>query len=238
MGRLDYFMSKRHSNRFWWFQRNDYLPPLYADLSDDEFTLLVEWFDETEKWDMIGECNVPAMSALLGFIAGNGIDAIVQCGHYAGYSSLLIGWMLKRMGKKRGLFSFDLNLTVTNFAQKYIDKAGLDDTVFLVHQNSSNQYNPFNAIGYFAKPVKMVFIDSSHQYSHTLKELDIWYGAIPPGGLIFLHDVGEQAVAYDSTNQGGVKRAVSEWRHLNDAKVMMIELGVYQDGCGLGVIQK
>ena len=238
MNRLDYFMSKRHLNRFWWFQRNDYLPPLYADLSEAEFALLVEWFEETERLNLVGECNVPAMSALLGFIAGNGIDAIVQCGHYAGYSSLLMGWMLRRMGKKRALFSIDLNLMVTNFAQKYIDIAGLDNIVFLSHQNSSNQYNPYNAIGYFTKPVKMVFIDSSHQYEHTLKELDLWYGALAPGGLMFLHDVGEQAVAYDKSGKGGVRRAVEEWKVESGAKVMMIELGTYQDGCGLGVIQK
>lgn len=240
MNRLDYFMSKKDQNRFWWFQRNDYLPQIYANLSDDEFALLVEWFEETERLHMIGECNVPAMSAMLGFVEGNGIDAIVQCGHYAGYSSLLFGWALRRMGKKRGLFSIDINPDVTAFTQKWIEKAGLEEYVEVVVGDSADEAIAINLWNIFHSEPKMVFIDSSHQYAHTLRELNLWYEALFPGGLIFLHDVSEFAQGFDSTDEGGVKTALYEWgRQESFRSESMSFVGkIYQDGCGLGVIQK
>ena len=96
---------------------------------------------------------------------------------------------------------------------------------------------------------EMVFIDSSHAYEHTRRELDLWFDEIMPGGLIALHDVSIQAVAYDGTGQGGVRRAFQEWTAerrvpsfaLNggvDADRHGLDDIVYGDGCGLGLIQR
>jgi hypothetical protein len=122
----------------------------------------------------------------------------------------------------------------------------------------------------------MVFIDSSHQYEHTLKELKLWFGLLSPQGLMFLHDVSDFAKTFDSTGEGGVQRALDEWsRFYNRRKdgffVQLLSYfkgktlprirksgnfslqmalinriapaklsaeNPYQDGCGLGIIQK
>jgi predicted O-methyltransferase YrrM len=276
MDRLSYFKHK-DGNRFWWFAINDYLPLIYSSLSDEEFKLLIDWYDETEEKQLIGECNVPLISTLVGFVSGNSLDRIIQCGHYAGYSTLLLGWALRKMGKKKALFSIDINPDVTEFTQKRIDKAGLSDVVSLCVGDSADKDAAFQGIGYFnGKRPKAVFIDSSHQYEHTLRELELWFDLLVTGGFLFLHDVSDYAKTFDSTGNGGVQKAIDEWvQALNDRKKgyihsifshfrkekspfglkekdLPLQIALlnriapdslsaenpYQDGCGLGILQK
>ncbi|MBI5344683.1 MAG: class I SAM-dependent methyltransferase [Deltaproteobacteria bacterium] len=92
----------------------------------------------------------------------------------------------------------------------------------------------------------MIIIDSSHQYKHTIDELDLWYPALEEGGFIFLHDSGEYAKMFDSTNKGGVATALNEWlSKTSGARALNIfppphtnANPIYKDPCGLGIIQK
>jgi predicted O-methyltransferase YrrM len=124
-------------------------PPLYADLTDEEFEILLEWYEETEKKQLIGEANIPLLSTLTGFVAGNNLDRIVQCGHYAGYSTLLLGWTLRKMGKKKALFSIDINPDVTEFTQNWVNRAGLEDVVHLAVGDSADERITLQSVDYF-----------------------------------------------------------------------------------------
>ena len=94
----------------------------------------------------------------------------------------------------------------------------------------------------------MVFIDSSHEYWNTRAELDAWYPALAPGGLIVLHDSSEFAASFDVTAKGGVRRALREWRRLHpevesislnhNVRAMETSEMIYKDFCGVGLIQK
>lgn len=248
--RIKYFQDRRHLNRFWWFSLpgNDYLPLLYAMLEDREFSLMVEWFEETEREGLIGECNITVMSTLLGFISGSSIDSIVQCGHYAGYSTLLMGFALRKMGKRNALFSVDINPDVTQFTDKWVRRAGLTEYVSVNCGDSADQTVAQNATEFFGRNPKAVFIDSSHAYGHTMAELNLWYGKLMPGGLIFAHDASDYAATFDGTGSGGVSRALEEWRKkMENIEAVMInkiaprsagELSAFYDACGLGIIQK
>jgi hypothetical protein len=110
---------------------------------------------------------------------------------------------------------------------------------------------PAAARDYFKSDIACVFIDSSHQYQHTINELNLWFPALKPFGLIFLHECRTAAAHFDSTRNGGVIRAVKEWSDRNDASHILLNEDVvvgqnpthlhqlvYQDGCGLGIIQK
>lgn len=236
MNRLEYFLSRKDHWRFYWFQNHSYLPPVYAGLSDDEFQLFTEWFEDTERLNWIGECNIPVISSLLGVIEGNGIDSIVQLGHYAGYSTLLIGWALRRMGKKNALFTIDINPCFTEYLDNWIKRADLQDQVKTLVSNSSDASVTQAAKDYLGKDVKLLFIDSSHQYEHTLSELKLWYPELPSSGLIAMHDISEDARRYDSTAQGGVLRAIDEWSLGTQVPVFRLAQPVFQDTCGLGWI--
>jgi predicted O-methyltransferase YrrM len=239
-------------NRFWWhtLEATDHAPTVYAALSTREWLALLGWYRDTHRNGRIGEVNVPAMGLMHGLIVGSGLRRIVQLGHFQGYSALLLGSMLKQMGGRRpGLVSFDIDADSTAFAGKWLRRAGVSDRVVLHTGDSAAPDAPERARAALGGPPELVFVDSSHQYAHTLSELDLWVAELPVGGLVLLHDTSEYARSFDATGQGGVARALEEWvpRHpevtfanLNGFVPEGADVNVlaYKDGCGLGVLQR
>ena len=238
-------------NRYWWHKvpTTNYVPIPYSFLDEAEWALMQRWFEDTEKkYPSTGEANVPPLSLLIGLISGSAINRIVQCGHYVGYSTLLLGFLLRKMGQKNALYSIDIDASVTKYTEGWIKDADLNDQVRLNVADSADKTGPSKASEFFGgKPPQLVFIDSSHQYEHTLKELDLWFDVLPQGGLMVLHDTSRFAATFDSTGKGGVFRAVSEWCAIHGRNALMLNSFVtggspgdypYLDGCGLSIIQK
>ena len=236
--------------RYWWHRlpRTDYVPPVYSDLSDDEWSVLRDWYAETDRSGPIGECAVPLISLLHGLVMGNRIGRIAQLGTCAGYSALLLGWMLRRMNAAHGLFALDLDPAMCELSRRWIVRAGLADFVEIAEGSSLDDRSIGSARKYLEGDPEMVILDSSHEYRSTLAELDRWYAALAPGGLLLLHDVSEFAADFDVTREGGVRRAFSEWRKghpevetfsLNsDSRAMEEARPLYKDACGVGLIHK
>lgn len=238
----------REHRRYWWhrFGGRKYAPPIYSDLSDEEWEILEAWFEDSERVGAGGEMSVPMISVIQAFVMGSGIRSIVQLGHYKGYSTLLMGMMLRRMGVEKGLVSIDIDQGMTDRVQKWIERAGVDKQVTLIVSDSAEPGVASAAEIALGRAPRMVIIDSSHQYAHTVRELDLWWEALAPGGMFFLHDCSEFARRWDSTGEGGVRRALEEWlpRHPEAASIM-IEGDphcdgpvAYADGCGLCMMQK
>lgn len=243
------FRERKHRRYWWhWGQARQYIPDVYGCLRQDEWGLVQEWYDETERTGYLGEMAVPMISVLRGFIIGSGVSSVVQLGHYAGYSSILLGFALRRMKRKRALFSIDIDPKCTAFAQGWVKRAGLQEVVSLHVGDSADAACADAALAYLGRPPQVVIVDSSHQYAHTLRELDLWYGRLPPGGMLFLHDSSDYAAEFDKTGKGGVRRALGEWLPRlpagsailisGDADVTGATGVAYGDGCGLGIIQK
>lgn len=241
----------RHTRpRYWWHRLPgmDFVPPIYSDLSDNEWKIIRDWYAETDQNDRIGECAVPLISFLHGIVMGNRIDQIAQLGTCSGYSALLLGFMLRRMNAAHGLFTIDLDPEMCALANRWIARAGLQDFVEVVKLNSLDPDAPATAQKYLCAPPELVIIDSSHEYASTLRELDLWYPALAAGGLIVLHDVSRFAAEFDVTGAGGVRRAFDEWRKMHpqaetfclagEASFMESSLSFYKDACGLGLIHK
>jgi cephalosporin hydroxylase len=231
--------------RYAWCKKyGNYIPAIYSFLTDEEWLIMEKWYADTETKELIGEANIPFMSLVQGLIMGNSLKNIVQLGHYAGYSSLLIGFMLRKMEKKKSFITIDVDQFVSDYTQSWINKAGLQEYVSIITGDSSNPEITKTARQLLGNAPQLVIIDSSHQYEHTLKELDLWYPMVEIGGLLILHDISEYAVALDSTKLGGVKKALLEWLIENpDAKFIGIDQGrtsesAYKDPCGIGIIQK
>jgi predicted O-methyltransferase YrrM len=242
--------SSSSEPRFWWHRRSgsDYVPPIYSCLTDDEWQLLQEWYAETSKRHWAGECAVPLMSLLQGLIMGNTIRRVVQLGTFAGYSALLLGFFLRQMEARHGLFSLEIGNTLSEYAQAWLVRAGLVDFVRIEQRSSLDSASPGLAAEYLGGRPELIVIDSSHEYEATIRELDAWYPALTPGGLIVLHDTSNFAVSFDATHAGGVARALKEWRQKHPgAEAFSLNAGinvmeppppVYQDACGVGLIQK
>lgn len=244
------FASKSHG-RYWWFKELgvNYVPPVFDFLKADEWDVMSAWYDESEELfpHGTGECNIPAVSMLMGIVMGNNISRIVQCGHFIGFSTLLLGFMMRRMGHRKGLFSVDYDATVTNYTAKWLKEAHIEDYVQLVISDSAERALPEQAEIYLGGKPQIVFIDSSHEYEHTRRELELWVPRIQPGGFAILHDVSEFACAFDSKGGGGVRKAVASFDPQGLHQKIMIndfcgsghfgERTVYKDACGLGIIQ-
>ena len=242
--------SEKPGDRYWWHHLpgTDYVPAIYSDLSKDEWETLRDWYAETDQSGPIGECAVPLISLLQGLVMGSRASRIVQLGTCAGYSALLLGWMLRRMDAKRGLFSLDLDPASCEMSRRWIARGGLQDFVEIAERNSLDPQSPGAAKQYLGDDPELIILDSSHEYRATLRELDLWYDALKPGGLLLLHDVSRFAEDFDVTREGGVGRAFREWRKLHeeietfclngDSKTMDQPRPLYKDACGLGLIHK
>lgn len=243
--KLDFFKNQTHS-RFWWHKYNNFLPQVYKNLSNDEFTILKEWFINTEELSLIGECQIPAISFITNFINANGIKNIVQCGHYSGYSTLLIAFTLREMNIKNAFITIDIDKKISEYTLSWIKKAGLEEYCKVICDDSANKDLTLLVNEHFKDKPKLIFIDSSHTYGHTLKELDLWYEELEEDGFIFLHDASDYASTFDATNKGGVIRALDEWTQnnlcnnisINKIAPKSLTNAIYKDGCGLGIIQK
>jgi predicted O-methyltransferase YrrM len=243
--------SKERHGRFWWHQLSgtDYVPALYATLSDEEWALMEAWYDETARIDSIGEINVPAMSFVQGLVMGNAISRIVQLGHYFGYSALLIGFMVRAMGARPGLFTIDIDEQASAFTRKWVTRAGLDEVLQVHTGDSADPASLQAATARLGGAPELILLDSSHQYEHTLRELDLWVPQMEPFSLLLLHDTSTYATSFDGNGAGGVQKALDDWLpghpevaflNLNRQVAATDDAGqlVYKDGCGLGLIQK
>ncbi|MBM3546562.1 MAG: class I SAM-dependent methyltransferase [Alphaproteobacteria bacterium] len=64
----------------------------------------------------------------------------------------------------------------------------------------------------------VLFIDTSHEYEHTRKELDVWLPKVPAGGVAMFHDTAMDhagfrnggTIVFGWDNQRGVIRAIEE----------------------------
>ena len=232
-------------DRFWWHKLDatGYVPPPYALLSGDEAGLMREWYDVTQREGRIGEINVPALSLVHGLIGGSGIRRIVQLGHYCGYSTLLLGFLLRRMDARPGLVTFDIDEDATAFTKRWVERAGLGEWVRVEAGDSGDPATAERALD----EIELLLVDSSHEYVHTLRELDLWAPRVKPGGLIVLHGAGAFSDEFDSTGEGGVRRALAEWLERNPGCASLTinpdvtrgddgnEL-VYKDACGLALL--
>jgi predicted O-methyltransferase YrrM len=236
--------------RYWWHRLpgTDYVPPIYSDLAEDEWIVLRDWYDETDASGRIGESAVPLVSLLQGLIMGSRAERIVELGTCSGYSTLLIGFMLRRLNARHGLFTLDYDPAVVAITERWLNRAGLKPFVRNTELLSTSREALVEAVEYLGQAPELIILDTSHQYQATLEELDHWYPLLAPGGLLLLHDASKFAIQFDTTGQGGVHRAFKEWRAAHPAVEAMMLNGesrtmdgprpFYKDACGLAILHK
>ena len=236
--------------RFWWHRLPgmDFVPAVYGFLTDDEWAIVAAWYTETSRSGQIGEAAVPLMSLLHGLVMGNRATRIVQLGTHAGYSALLLGFMLRRMNAPHALFTVDIDREFLGVARGWMERAGLLEFVDVAEGNSLDVATASRAREYLGGAPELIILDSSHEYGATLQELDLWYAELASGGLLVVHDVSRFAQSFDVTQTGGVRRAFDEWRAANptaetfllngEARSMDVPRPCYKDACGVGLIHK
>ena len=147
-----------------------------------------------------------------------------------------------------GLFTLEIRASLCEYAHGWLARADLLDFVWIEHRSSLDSKSPGLAMDYLGQAPELILIDSSHEYEATAQQLEAWYPVLAPGGFIALHDTSKFAASFDATHAGGVARALKEWRRKHPAveafslnaeiDVMEPPPPVYQDACGVGLIQK
>lgn len=232
------------SRRLDWIRSQKYLPFVVGLMTDRERDALCRWFEDSEtRWPHgNGASGFTAMSTVAGFVLGSGLRSLVQCGHYIGFSTLVLGSVFRHMGRENALYSMDVHEKAHAYALEWIARAGLEKQVRCVLRSSDHAENLAESAGYFGRPADSVFIDSSHAYDHTRRELNLWVRALRRGGFVFMHDVSDYAKRFDGTGKGGVRPATLEFVETRQVRAILVEsVGddpVYRDPCGLGILQK
>ncbi len=232
-----YFKIKTVEARKWPYE----IPPGYLYyLNQVEFDLLQDWFNKTDEKQYIGDTDQATLSFIGGLImSGPSIKRIVQLGTYAGLTAIIIGLLLKKTkNEKRLLASIDIDKKMIEFSQKFIYKSELQNIVRLFGGDSSSPDIANSVLSFLGGEPDMIFIDSAHEYEHTIKELNLWYPLLANYGIILLHDTSEIAQNYDPTKKGGVHKALIDWSNQCDIPICLFSPPVYENPVGLGLITK
>jgi cephalosporin hydroxylase len=124
---------------------------------------------------------------------------VLECGVADGDSALFLAQELNRLGKKFKLYMVD-NMDYGRYLQmkkiyENIIKSGLGEFIEVVPFASLEAANLFND-GY----LDFCYIDSSHEYEETKKEIRAWYPKVKDECILAGHDY----------NADEVRRAVEE----------------------------
>ena len=127
------------------------------------------------------------------------LKTVLELGTAEGESTIAFLQATKKIGGK--VYSIDINPCLE--AQKIVESNGLQDRWTFI-QNDDLQVN-------WEKKIDHLFIDTSHEFQHTLNELKKYETYVRNGGIISLHDI----ITFPS-----VMKAVNEFlRGRNDLRV-------------------
>lgn len=223
---------------------------IFDHYSNFQKKIIADWYEETDQTGS-GECNYPLIGLLIGVIGSNPASKLkmVQLGHFNGFSSLMIGFIFQNLGIEKSFFSIDISQKITDQANRWVRKAQLSNHVKQITRSSSDPIAQEKALKYLGTDeINILFIDSSHEYNHTKKELKLWFPKLAVGGMIILHDV---SIKSRQSCGVGVRDALKEFCEAHKDELSWIDINgfvgqgtwsksdlLYQDGCGIGIVQK
>lgn len=172
---------------------------------DAKIAALLDEIASTPEY--VGSSNASIMSLLYTLIYTCRLRNVLQLGTYVGFSALVMGDALKKVDGR--LITVDPDERVNRIAQDYIRRADLQRVV--VFQEGSSIDTVTLAFLSREAPFDLIYIDSLHNYDHAKQELALYWPMLRPSGYLCLDDASKAAVAFDTSDQGGVYRAVEEW---------------------------
>ncbi len=126
---------------------------------------------------------------------------IVEVGPYKGRATTALALACRATGRR--VFAIDTFCgNETNFKREkenvFWGKEGfLEDFTANLRKNDLDKYViPLRGLSHavaqtWAKPIDMLFIDGSHDYDDVLRDVDLLFPWLKPGGVVGLHDVTE-----------------------------------------------
>ena len=139
----------------------------------------------------------PSVSAFLGeLVLRLRAVTVVELGSFVGWTSAHLALALQATGAGR-LHCVESNPEFNVVARRNLTRLNLAERVEF-HPGFS--LDPA-VLAQLPASCDLVFIDTSHQYEDTVREIDLYARRLAPGGCLVLHD---------SIRWGGVRRAIRE----------------------------
>lgn len=225
----------------WYYDRGIKIDPPFAHFLDDEEILIcADWFADTTDDPYIGDSGFIAISMIAELILANQIDQVVQLGHYAGFGSLIIGMLLRKVSPNARLVSFDIDARMNDFCEKLMERAGLQDVVRHVCIDSTDPITAEIAGAHLKASPGLIFIDASKQYRNTITEVSMWTNYTV--GYIVAHDVSVVAKGEQANGALGVSDGLIDSRRFGEHELLLLDPQTekrngfpYLDPCGLGI---
>lgn len=141
---------------------------------------------------------------------------IVELGTRGGESTRAILAAAQHVGAR--VLSIDIDprpeFALPERCEKAWEFVQADDVEF-----GENQFEPWCRANGLLPQADALFIDTSHEYEHTRREIEIWFRFVPKNGIVMFHDTNmgnlyrrmDNTVALGWNNTRGVMRALEQY---------------------------
>jgi predicted O-methyltransferase YrrM len=187
-----------------------------------------------QEQDVRGSTPEGELNLIAGLLAAQGATNVLQLGTYLGWSALVLADLVHPRGF---VVTVDPHAGYLNQARRYAGLAGLNNLHFI--EGLSQTEDVVAEVS--AETWDAIYIDTTHHYQQTVKELEIYCGRVAgPGTLVLLHDASNHAQSLDVEGKGGVKAAITEWLAAHaEWQGMICEPPVFPEAqFGLGVLAR
>ena len=160
---------------------------------------------------------------------------VLQLGTLVGFSAVYLADILRTNGVGH-LVTVDPDVDASELAVRWVQEAGLDHHVSFVEGFSTDPEVGETVAR--SGPFDLVYLDSSHLYEPTLRELDLIFeegGWLARDGLLVIHDAATQGV-----QDAAVRRALDEWyaQHATEFQLFVLEPPFWPVTTGLAVMRR
>ncbi len=190
--------------------------------------------------DFQGATDPQTLGLLYALLANNSFTSVLQLGTWMGFSTIVFADALKRSSaihkNSPMLDTVECNIPVHKKARNFIKCARHDD---IVRCHDGDSTDPA-VIKKLLPQYDFIYVDSSHSYEGTVREIELYYPRLKSGGIMSFHDSSRHAATWDPTNSGGVRRALDEWINspIGPKENFFFERPLWSSDCGLFVAKK
>lgn len=152
---------------------------------------------------------------------------IVELGCYIGHSTRAL---LKAAIENNGhMHSIELNANSLSLVGEAMKSAGVDMSFWTAVSGDD-----LEVAKQWVIHMDLLFIDTSHTYENTVKELEAYSKFVVPQGIIIMHDT---YIDRSVPEQYPVRRAVEDWMK-NHEEWEFHDITTLGDGWGLGLLRR
>lgn len=184
----------------------------------------------------IGTTPDEDLDVIAALVVSSRAKHILQFGTLLGYSAIVLADLAAQNGVGAELVTVDNDPQVNMACRHYAEVAGLGGMVKTIDGSSTDP----QLIDHLSKSEwDVIYLDTTHQYSQTVTEIDMITALCGPTTLFIFHDASQFAAdTLDTQHQGGVRRAMREWCLTNPRwQCFIFERPAFGE-YGIGVMQK